>query len=152
MRLAPAAPTDVAALVADVATRFAARAHDDGVQLRVVAAAAPLPVAAPPDVLRLALHVLVDHALACTPAGGHVALVLRREQDDAVLEVQDDGPGLTRLAFRDLQSGTAAAEPSNPLTRTSLLLASFGGAFALEAEGPRQGLCRTVRLPLAPAA
>jgi signal transduction histidine kinase len=45
------------------------------------------------DLHRVALN-LMDNAIKHTPAGTHVHASLRREGDEAVLEVVDDGPGI----------------------------------------------------------
>lgn len=51
-------------------------------------------VSAPPNGLRMLARNLVDNALRYTPTGGRVDVRVRRENNDAVLEVDDSGPGI----------------------------------------------------------
>jgi CheY-like chemotaxis protein len=71
---------------------------------------------------------LLNNAVKSTPAGGHIAFVLRREGDEAVLRVTDDGIGLT-LARR--------------------LVQMHDGRITASSEGPGRGSTFEVRLPLA---
>jgi two-component system sensor histidine kinase BaeS len=56
----------------------------------------PLPAAVTGDPLRLRqlVTILVDNAVAHTPAGGSVTVRVRAEGDMAVLAVEDGGPGI----------------------------------------------------------
>jgi signal transduction histidine kinase len=46
------------------------------------------------DTLRSALMNILDNAIKYTPAEGHIRVVVKRRQDEAVVEVGDDGPGI----------------------------------------------------------
>jgi len=46
------------------------------------------------DTLRSALINILDNAIKYTPAEGHIRIVVKRRQDEAVVEVGDDGPGI----------------------------------------------------------
>ncbi|HEX8978163.1 MAG TPA: ATP-binding protein [Parasulfuritortus sp.] len=52
------------------------------------------PLTVDPDALRLVLRNALENALKYTPPGGTVTLRLARENDAAVIEVVDDGPGI----------------------------------------------------------
>jgi signal transduction histidine kinase len=56
----------------------------------------PLPAVVDGDPLRLRqlVTILVDNAVAHTPAGGSVSVRVRAEADAAVLVVEDTGPGI----------------------------------------------------------
>jgi two-component system sensor histidine kinase TctE len=54
----------------------------------------PMEIAANPLMLRELLSNLIDNALRYTPAGGSVTVRVRRERDQAMLEVEDTGPGI----------------------------------------------------------
>jgi two-component system sensor histidine kinase TctE len=55
---------------------------------------APVRIAAKPLLLREALSNLVDNALRYTPAGGSVTVRVRSDAGQAILEVEDTGPGI----------------------------------------------------------
>jgi two-component system OmpR family sensor kinase len=54
----------------------------------------PLSLHAAPEALRLILRNALENALKYTPAGGEVTLRLLSDQDSAVIEVLDNGPGI----------------------------------------------------------
>lgn len=54
----------------------------------------PVEIAANPLMLRELLSNLIDNALRYTPAGGSVTVRVRREREQALLEVEDTGPGI----------------------------------------------------------
>lgn len=85
-------PVELDRLVMDVLgeTKRLAREHRlavDGIE--------PCTVSGDPDRLRQLLVILLDNALKYTPAGGRVALRLRREGDAAVIAVSDTGVGIS---------------------------------------------------------
>ncbi len=98
---------------------------------------------------------LIDNATKYSPAGGIVAVRLRREDGEAVLTVADQGPGISP-ALRERVFDRFFRDPDQTQTGSGLGLAivrsvieRHGGRIALgEAEGGR-GLLVTVRLPLA---
>lgn len=117
-------------------------------------------VQAPPfetdrDRLRGVLENLVENALKYTPAGGHVSVSARPEDDTVVFEVADDGPGieaphLPRVFERFYRVDKAR---SRELGGTGLglsivkhLAESLGGTVSVASE-PGQGSRFTVRLP-----
>jgi two-component system sensor histidine kinase TctE len=55
---------------------------------------APIEIAGNPVMLRELLSNLIDNALRYTPAGGSVTVRVRHDGDDAILEVEDTGPGI----------------------------------------------------------
>jgi two-component system, OmpR family, sensor kinase len=90
-RQAPSRPIDLA----QIAREAAAEAEPLGRE-RQVTVDAPESVelaAVPDDLHRVALN-LIENALIHTPAGTPVTVAVRREGDDAVLEVSDRGPGV----------------------------------------------------------
>ena len=54
----------------------------------------PIALAANPLMLRELLSNLIDNALRYTPAGGSVTVRVRQDRDQAILEVEDTGPGI----------------------------------------------------------
>lgn len=64
-------------------------------ELRLTASVEPaLLVSGDQDLLIRLVFNLLDNALKYTPAGGHVSLALRRDKDQALVEVSDTGRGI----------------------------------------------------------
>ena len=98
-------PTDVGAIVAHTAAGWQGRALGAGVRLRVEApAAGELTVSLDGEAVGRAVGRLLENALQHTPAGGEVALTVRRHGKPGrlELEVADTGPG-----FREDELGRA---------------------------------------------
>ncbi|ACV58981.1 sensor histidine kinase [Alicyclobacillus acidocaldarius] len=85
-------PVDLATIAREAALRFAPLAEEKGVQLRV--SAAETPIVADPDRLLELLSILVDNAIAFTPAGGWVEIDAHASGSAAVLAVRDTGRGI----------------------------------------------------------
>lgn len=85
-------PVDVGDVAAEAVGPLLATAARRGVGLAV----APLPAEVEGDAFRLRqlVTILVDNAVAHTPAGGAVTVRVRPEDGMAVLDVDDDGPGI----------------------------------------------------------
>ena len=81
---------DLSLLARELGLAMAALAHKRGVAL-ALEAEQPTWVEGEPTLLTELLSNLLDNALAHTPNGGNVVL---RVTPDAVLEVEDDGPGI----------------------------------------------------------
>ena len=54
----------------------------------------PVEISGNPLLLAELLNNLVDNALRYTPRGGHITVRVQRVGDEAVLEVEDSGPGI----------------------------------------------------------
>jgi len=81
---------DLSQLARELGLAMAALAHKRGVSL-ALEAAQPVWIEGEPTLLSELLSNLLDNALAHTPNGGNVVL---RVTPEAVLEVEDDGPGI----------------------------------------------------------
>ena len=81
---------DMSQLARELGMAMAPLAHARGVAL-ALEADQPVWLHGEPTLLHELLSNLVDNAMAHTPAGGNVVL---RVKPDAVLEVEDDGPGI----------------------------------------------------------
>jgi Signal transduction histidine kinase len=84
---------DLSALARSAAELYAEVAEAKPVTLKVEGEAT-LPVLGDATRLRQAIANLVDNAVKYTPAGGSVTVRTMRENGDAVLSVQDTGPGV----------------------------------------------------------
>ena len=85
-------PVDLADVAVEAAGPLTAMAAERGLTVVVD----PLPAIVDGDPLRLRqlVTILVDNAVAHTPAGGSVSVRVRAEADAAVLAVEDTGPGI----------------------------------------------------------
>lgn len=93
--------TDVVRLAETVAAEFvpALAAHESELDLRL--GDEPLPLVCDPERVAQVLRILLDNALAHTPAGTGVTLEARREDDGRVrLTVTDRGTGIPRAELR----------------------------------------------------
>jgi signal transduction histidine kinase len=96
---------DLGALVERVAARHEPIARHKGVELNHAVPESPTCLRGEPTLLEQAVSNLVHNAVRHNDAGGHVAVVLEREGDDAVLRVLDDGPGLSEARLAELERG-----------------------------------------------
>lgn len=99
---------------------------------------------------------LMDNALKYTPAGGRIHLSVRRDGADALLQVTDDGQGmsaeLVRSAFDLFVQGERAPSRESGglglgLTLAQRLAQLHGGTITAASEGAGRGSTFSVRLP-----
>lgn len=157
-------PVDAAALMADVAGTFQARAETAGVALVVEAEDHTPPADADPGRLRQVLVNLVDNALKFTPRGGRVTLragcgpaAVPDGPGGVVLEVIDTGAGISPQHLPHVFERFYKADRSRRDSGTGLglaivrhLIAAHGGTVSVasrEGEGARF----TVLLPASPS-
>jgi two-component system OmpR family sensor kinase/two-component system sensor histidine kinase QseC len=145
-------PLDLAELarqaVADLVPLAAAR----GTEL-AVEAEQPLAMAGERAALAALVRNLVDNAIRYSPHGAHVALSVQREGTQAVLRVDDDGPGIPadereRVFDRFYRRDSGDADGSGlGLAIVRGVVQRHGGTVALDSS-PAGGLRVVVRLPL----
>jgi signal transduction histidine kinase len=115
------------------------------------------------DAVRLAQVVsnLLDNAAKYTEAGGRIALALRREGDEAVISVRDDGIGIPAALLPQVFDLFGKGEHASPRAQGGLgvglglarsLVQMHAGTIQALSDGPGQGSQVVIRLPLAPAA
>jgi two-component system CheB/CheR fusion protein len=107
------------------------------------------------------IHVnILSNAAKYTPRGGHVRLELRREGDDAVISVKDDGSGipcdmLDKIFDLFVQSERTLDRSEGGLgvglTLVRSLVAMHGGTVFAHSEGEGKGCEFIVRLPITAA-
>ncbi len=143
----------VQALLAD----FGAAAKKAGLDLIVDVAPNLSPVTGDPIHLRRVLDNLLSNALKFTPAGGHVAVRLDRENGGLVLEVADTGIGipgdkLDRIfeRFYQIDGGTNRrfGGVGLGLSLVKEIIQAHGGTISVESQ-PGEGSTFRVRLPAA---
>jgi len=106
--------------------------------------------------MTIVVEQLLDNARRYTPAGTRIDITVAARGTDAVLTVEDNGPGvadevLPHLFERFYRSDTARAREGGPglgLTATASIIALHGGNVVGE-RGSVGGLRVTVTLPLA---
>ncbi|HWU78906.1 MAG TPA: ATP-binding protein, partial [Caulobacter sp.] len=143
----PRRRTDLAAIAMTVVDNAA-----DAERSATYAGLDHLPVQARPTSLKRAISNIIENALHY---GGAAAVSLTREGDDAVLAVEDDGPGIAEaeladvlLPFHRLDSARArnTAGLGLGLTIVQQILRREGGALVLK-NRPEGGLRVELRLP-----
>jgi signal transduction histidine kinase len=87
------APVDLDRLVREVAADLEPLAQRNGLTL-MLDSRAPLEIRGDQESLRVMLGNLIDNAVRYTPRGGTVTVRARAEGSDALLEVEDSGPGI----------------------------------------------------------
>lgn len=143
--------------VADVLPQAQAAGIDLGVADASEQGAAP--VAGDTEALRVLLRNLLDNAVKYTPAPGRVDVALRRAGAEAVLSVEDSGPGIAPedrarvfdRFFRAENNPTAAAGSGLGLAIVRAIAARHGAEVRLDASQRLGGLLVEVRLGLSPA-
>jgi signal transduction histidine kinase len=153
----PAAPSpravDLAALVRDMAALVRGRFDVKGVALEVQAPER-LEADIDPDLLRQALHNLLDNALAACPPGAATTIELRAERGLALLTVRDTGPGIAPADLPRIFNLYHTTKPEGTgvgLAIVDQVAAQHGGRARVASE-PGHGAAFTLELPLAGAA
>jgi two-component system OmpR family sensor kinase len=112
------------------------------------------PVAIRGDSLAIStmLRNLIDNAVRYTPSGGRVDIAVFREGNDAVIQIEDSGPGVLERDIEQLfEPFFRGSEPDGEGTGLGLAIAKrvvlrLGGAIYME-NGAAGGLCVIVRVP-----
>src|SRR5206468_5243470 len=115
-----------------------------------------LTVSGDPDRLREAIDNLVSNAIKYSPIGGEIAISVKRDDDDVLIRVSDNGPGLSpedmsRLfgRFQRLSAKPTAGESSTGLGLSIVkrIIDMHGGEVSAASAGPGQGSSFTITLP-----
>ena len=147
-------PVDLGDVAAESAGSLTKLAADHGVQLGLD----PEPAIVDGDQARLRqlVVILVDNAIRHTPRGGSVRVTVRGDRTDAVLQVDDDGPGIRpedmpRVFERFWRApGAAAGGTGLGLAIAKSIVDLHDGRITVANRGDRGGARFTVRLPAAP--
>ena len=103
---------------------------------------------------------LLSNALKCTPPGGWIRVVVKQQEEQAVLEVSDSGvgmsPELQSRVFDLFVQGETKLERSQGglglgLTLVRRLAELHGGTAEAASDGPGRGSSFRIRLPALPA-
>jgi signal transduction histidine kinase len=156
-RLSQFAVFDPAEMIRDVAELYEPLAEERGIALTCTADPG-LQILGDDRLLFEAMGNLVENAIKFGLPGGHVDLVLAAEQDQVVLSVIDDGPGIapedTALVLERFRRGGAAAMTGAGgsglgLNLVAAIVALHGFALRLERaiDGARPGLAARIKAP-----
>ena len=132
------------------------RAHDQGLQLRVVLPPAPIMLEADPARLQQMLSNLLSNAVKYTSSGGHVDVNVSVEAEMGVIRVLDDGSGISdevlprvfELFTREVSSPTGPEGLGIGLAAVKQLAELHGGTIDVRSPGRGLGSVFTLRLPL----
>ncbi len=147
-------PVDVKAMLTQLAEAFRMRIGDR-VKIEVSAAEADLSVYGGQGRLVQVFENLLDNAVSFSDAGGRVYVRAMREEDDVVVSVQDEGPGIPEhhreRVFRRFFSYRPDEGDDRPhnglgLAIVKAVVESYGGSVSAEGAEPRGALLE-VRLP-----
>ena len=141
----------VKAVVADLLPHARGRGIDLGFDL-----VEPLCVRAEQPILAAIIRNLLDNALRFAPPGGRIDVGVYREDDTAILQIEDTGPGIAPTDLDQIfepffRGSRPQGEGSGlGLSIVKRLVETLGGSIELEnIDGSgRSGLRVTVRLPL----
>jgi signal transduction histidine kinase len=148
----PATPTmrivDLAVLTRDIAALLRGRFDAKGVRL-AVEVPANLEMTADPDLLRQALHNLLDNALDACPPGATTTIGLRVEGAMVLLSVQDTGPGIAPADLPRIFNLYHTTKPDGTGVGLAVVdqVATQHGGRALVASEPGRGATFTIELP-----
>ncbi len=155
------APVDLRVLAADAlhAARVSAPGRD--IRLAVTAGTGSLVVDGDDARLRQVLANLLANAVNHTPPSAAISVVLESDDDTAVIEIRDTGPGLSREEAERVFERFYRADPSRTrrggrsstglgLAIVTALVSAHGGSVGVDSV-PGKGSTFRVRLPLRPA-
>lgn len=150
----PLVPVDLVALLGQLVPA-GAPPNANGVTVSLEASPGPLPVLAAPERLAQVFENLLANAVSFSPANGTVRVAVRQEAAHAVVDVDDDGPGIPpedfdRIFDRFFTSRPAGSEEPHDglgLAIVRALVEGYGGSVAAS-NRPHGGARLTVRLPV----
>jgi signal transduction histidine kinase len=152
-RAHPYRPTDLDAVVTEAAAELGTLGDEHELHVN----AAPVVIEGSRDDLHRMVLNLIENAVKHTPAGTHIRVSTAAENGDAVLVVEDDGPGVppelgTRVFERFVRGGRDGARGSGlGLSIVHSVAESHGGSVTLESSAQDGGARFVVRLPAAEA-
>lgn len=127
---------------------------------RVEVSASPVWVQADPSRVEQIVSNLLDNAVKFTPAGGEIRVTVRRQDQTAILQVEDRGEGipqdlLGRIFDLFVQGGLGLDRGRGGmgigLALVKRLAEMHGGTVSARTSGPGEGATFTVELPAASA-
>lgn len=154
----PTETVDIARLTRQIGTVYAEQLADSGISLDVTAPERCHAMASP-DSFETVLENLVDNAVTFSPRSGKIWIRLVPNGEEAVITVEDEGPGVSETdlerIFERYMSNRPRGEDGPGESHFGIGLwivrrnvTAMGGKVTAE-NRPQGGLCITVRLPVA---
>jgi len=150
-RLAPRKPTDLAEVVIEAVAELEPVAEGHEVSVH----AEPVIVHGSGDELHRLVLNLVENALRHTPPGTHVRASTGSRDGQAMIVIEDDGPGIpaelqARIFERFVRGGRDGGRGSGlGLAIVRSVAESHGGTVSIEPRGGREGTRFVIHLPVA---
>jgi PAS domain S-box-containing protein len=147
---------DLRALLQTSLEGIRAQAEQQGQKLAVLIPEEPLMVSADATRLAQVFQNLLDNAVKYTRAGGHITLVVERQDNEVVASVKDTGigispdhlPHLFEMFFQADRSERSSGGLGIGLSLARLLIGLHGGQIEARSQGLGRGSEFVVRLPL----
>lgn len=142
---------DLASLIGDALPAWRETAARQQRQLQVRLEAAPCLIN--PDAMLILLRNLLENAMRYTPEGGHIELRCGMQQQQAVLEISDDGPGIpAAMRERVFERFVRLADASLPgsglgLSIVRQIVEMHGASITLGEAANGHGLCIQIAFP-----
>lgn len=150
-------PVDLVELARGVARQLLPQARLKRLDFGVETPSSPLPLPGTEWLLREALLNLVDNAIRYAPAGSAVTVRVLSDERHALLQVEDQGPGMSAhdieragVRFRRGEAGKQQAGAGLGLAIVHTIAQMHGALLRLEPRDPPPGLCATLVFPLGP--
>lgn len=148
--VSPHTTVNLATLVQSSSELFASRAEQLAINFRVQVKQ-PVFVLGNEEQLRQTIHNLLDNALKFTHSKGEVLVIMRSENDQAILEVRDSGIGIPKVDQAHLfgrfhRGRNAAAYPGNGLGLAIVKAIMDAHAGEVSVESGDWGTAVTLRL------
>jgi signal transduction histidine kinase len=145
---------DLTEIIRDVSDLYASLAEDQNILFSSNLPAGALIVTGDRSRLQRAFANLLDNAFKFTPRGGRIGISLFQEDGQALVSIEDSGPGISAESlphiyerfFRGEQSRTTAGSGLG-LSLVKAIVKVHGGQIAVNSS-PDQGAKFTVSLPL----
>jgi CheY-like chemotaxis protein len=119
--------------------------------LRLALESSPVWVDADPVRMNQVLENLLVNAVKHTPAGGRIEVAVRAQAREVLVEVRDEGSGISSemmsRMFRPFERGADSAGLGLGLALVERLVEMHEGSVTAASEGPGRGASFTVRLP-----
>jgi signal transduction histidine kinase len=143
-------PVELNSLLEELVDFFTPQAQAQRVQLRLRKSEAPITVPADPKLLKQALlNLMINGVQAMSSSGGELILSVSNDQDDAVVEVIDTGPGIATDALDKIFQAYYSTKKGGTglgLPMAKRIVDEHGGRLLVKSE-PGKGTDFTLRLP-----